>query len=128
MMERLLWCLLGFDVERKHCSCVPKQEATKKLIPNFVQCSLYFMYSPCHAPICLCRVWRAKDISDEVYKRGECSRGSEGRNWVACEWEGRPLAVTGQGRWGKDAKTLFSSRPVQCLVLFSRQRIRRGEI
>lgn len=78
MEEGLLWCILDFDVERKCCSCVPKQEAVKKLIPNFVCAMLSVLCALLVTLLSVNVVWRAKDISDEAYKRGDCSRGGEG--------------------------------------------------
>jgi len=91
--------------EENGASCVPKQETTKRLIPNFVQCPLYFMCPSCHC-LSVNVVWRARDISDEAYKRGDCSRGGEG---AAC-MGGQDQAVKELGRLCIERKTTCSDR------------------
>lgn len=117
MEEGLLWCVLGFDVERKRCSCVPKQD-NQKLITNFVA-MLCVLCALLVTLLLVCVVWRAKDISDEAYKRGDCCRGGEGGclyGWVGDQavkelgrlCMGRKTTCSDRtGAVGKDATTLF---------------------
>lgn len=78
MEEGLLWCVLGFDVERKRCSCVPKQD-NQKLITNFVAMlsvfyvpflSLFSLSVSCGEP----KIYRMKRTKEETV--AEAARGA----------------------------------------------------